>query len=397
LGDVERRDEKRRPELLTGLQIAVLLERGTNPTEFHYSRLRLREAGAQVTVIGLDRLAYELEDHSVGHADAIIDQVADWHFDGVVIPGGLGPEKLRQNAEIVCLVQGCHGRGKLCAAICHGQQVLISAGLMRGVRATAAWSMVDDLRAVGAIVPEGVRAVRDGQIVTAIFPQDLPAFFHLVFEALADLEGCTLPAGYPERLAGQSWGIVVDNASDATQVRYLRLRVQEEGGTALLLGRRAGDAVQLSSPAWEWAEMGWRAQVERALPNPGAIDSCDTEAELNSRAIAANQIDGLLLPGGLATWMIRGHPGLKSLIQDVNALGKPIGAVGRGLKLLLSAGVLGGRIVTCAPQMRDDVIHAVAPIEYRDVPVVHDGNLITCRGSEELPQFVRALIAEFGR
>jgi protease I len=153
----------------------------------------------------------------------------------------------------------------------------------------------------------------------------------------------------------------------------------------------------LSSPAWEWAEMGWRAQVERALPNPGAIDSCDTEAELNSRAIAANQIDGLLLPGGLATWMIRGHPGLKSLIQNVNALGKPIGAVGRGLKLLLSAEVLDGRTVTCAPQMRDDVLHAVAPTECRDAPVVHDGNLITCRGSEELPQFVRALIAEFGR
>ena len=170
--------------MLTGLHFAVLLERDTNPTEYNYSRLRLKEANAQVTVVGLDRLDYRLEDHSTGHADTVIDRIAGQPFDGVLIPGGLGPEKLRQSTQILDLVRGCHARGKLCGAICHGQQVLISAGLMRSVRATAAWSMMDDLRAVGAVVPEGVRAVRDEQIVTAIFPSDLPAFFHLIFEAL---------------------------------------------------------------------------------------------------------------------------------------------------------------------------------------------------------------------
>ena len=381
--------------MLTGLHFAVLLERDTNPTEFNYSRLRLTEAGAQVTVVGLDRLEYRLEDHSYGHADTLIDQVTDQPFDGVVIPGGLGPEKLRQNSQVIELVRDCHARGKLCAAICHGQQVLISAGLMRSIRATAAWSMLDDLRAVGAIVPEGIRAVRDGQIVTAIFPRDLPAFFHLIFEALTDLEGREPPPGYPQRLAGQAWGIVVDNASDATQVEYLRLRVQEEGGTALLLGRRAGQEIKLGSPAYEWGEMGWHTTVDRALPDPGVIDSCDTEAELDSRAVTADQIDGLLLPGGLGTWMIRGHPGLRALIQEVNAAGRPIGAVGRGPKLLLMTRALDGRAITCAPQMRDDVTHAVATIEYRNLPVVRDGNLLTCRGTEDLPQFMRTLIAAF--
>jgi protease I len=382
--------------LLTGLHFAVLLEKDTNPTEFNYSRLRLTEAGAQVTVVGLDRLEYRLEDHSRGRADALIDQVADRPLDGVVIPGGLGPEKLRQNAQVIDLVKDCHARGKLCAAICHGQQVLISAGLMRSVRATAAWSMMDDLRAVGAIVPDGARAVRDGQIVTAIFPSDLPAFFHLIFEALADLESRRPPPGYPQRLTGQTWGVVVDDASDATQVEYLRLRVQEEGGTALLLGRRAGREIRLGSPAYEWGEMGLRTTVARALPDPGVVDSCDTEAELDSQAIAAGQIDGLLLPGGLATWMIRGHPGLRTLVQDVNAAGKPIAAVGRGPKLLLMTGVLDGRAITCAPQMRDDVIHAVAPVEYRDLPVVYDGNLMTCQGTEDLPQLMRTLIHAYG-
>jgi protease I len=383
--------------VLTDLHFAVLLEEDTNPAEFNYSRLRLIEAGAQVTVIGLDRLEYRLEDHSIGYADTTIDRVADEVFDGVVIPGGLGPEKLRQSAGVLDLVRACHAQGKLCAAICHGQQVLISAGLMRGVQATAAWSMMDDLRWVGAIVPEGIRAVRDGNIVTAIFPQDLPKFFRLIFEALGDLEGIQPPESYPQRLAGQTWGIVIDDASDAVQASYLQLRVQEEGGTAILLGRQPGREIRLSSPAWEWGELGLRARVERALTNPGVIGSCDTDAELNSQAIMAEQLDGLLLPGGLATWMIREHPGLRKLIHDVNAAGKPIGAVERAPKLLFFTGALEGRAMTCAPQMRDDIIQAVIPVEYRDDPVVQDGNLLTCQGTEDLPDFMRTLLAEYGR
>jgi protease I len=267
---------------------------------------------------------------------------------------------------------------------------------MQGVRATAAWSMQDDLRLVGAIVPEGARAVRDGQIVTAIFPHDLPEFFHLIFQAVNGSTGRQQPEGYPQRLSGQTWGIVADNASDATQVYYTSYRIQEDGGTAILLGRRAGQELKLSNVPWEWGEFGVRARVERALADPGLTTSCDTEAELDSAAISAQELDGLLLPGGLGTWMIRGHPGLQELIQDVNAAGKPIGAIERGPKLLAGAGVLDGREVTCGPQMRDDIIHAVAGIRYRDEPVVRDGNLLTCQGTEDLPAFMRTLLTEYG-
>jgi putative intracellular protease/amidase len=267
---------------------------------------------------------------------------------------------------------------------------------MRGVCATAAWSMMDDLRMIGAIVPEGVRAVRDQNIVTAIFPQDLPEFFRLIFATLADQTGRKLPPGYPERLSNQTWGIVIDNASDAVQVNYLKLRIQEEGGTALLLGRNAGQEIKLSSPAWEWGDLGWRTYVDRALPNPDVIASCDTEAELNSQSVSVQQLDGLLLPGGLATWMIRGHQGLKQLIQDMNSAGKPIGAIERGPKLLFLTGVLDGRRITCAPQMRDDVLQAVVPIHYIDAPVAQDGNLITCRGTEDLPNFMQTMLVKCG-
>ncbi|MBN1584117.1 MAG: DJ-1/PfpI family protein, partial [Anaerolineae bacterium] len=73
-----------------------------------------------------------------------------------------------------------------------------------------------------------------------------------------------------------------------------------------------------------------------------------------------------------------------------------IAAVERGPKLLLMTDVLPGRTITCAPQMRDDVIRATADIIYRDQLVVCDGNLLTAQGTEDLPEFMRTLIAKFG-
>jgi protease I len=115
---------------LEGLRVAVLLERGVNEIEFHYSRLRMREAGAQVVVVGNQQLDYIGENHGRTHADVTINQVNATDFDGVVIPGGLAPEKLRQNPQVVSFVHELYERGKVCAAICHGQQLLISAGLL---------------------------------------------------------------------------------------------------------------------------------------------------------------------------------------------------------------------------------------------------------------------------
>ena len=102
--------------MLEGLRLALLAERGTNPTEFHYSRLRLEEAGATVVVVGNHELEYALEDHSRACADVKVSQVAGQPFDGVVIPGGIGPEKLRQNLQELDLARDAYDRGKVTAS-----------------------------------------------------------------------------------------------------------------------------------------------------------------------------------------------------------------------------------------------------------------------------------------
>jgi protease I len=86
--------------------------------------------------------------------------------------------------------------------------------------------------------------------------------------------------------------------------------------------------------------------------------------------------------------MVRGHPGLKKLIREMATADKPIAAIERGPKILLSAGILHGRTLTCSPEMRDDLV--AAGIDYRDQPLVRDGNLLTCQGTEDLPSWGRA-------
>ena len=380
---------------LEGLRVAVLLERGVNETEFHYSRLRLREAGAEVVVVGNRRLDYIGENHGRTKAGVTIDQVDAADFDGVVIPGGLAPEKLRQNARVISFVRDLYERGKVIGAICHGQQLLISAGLLKGRNAVAAWSMVDDLIYAGVQHDPMSRAVRDGTLVTGRFPFDLPKFFPLVLEAFAEVENRPVPDGYGELLRGLTFGIVVDDATNDMQTFYPQYRIQEEGGTALLLGRQEGATVRLGNPTWEWADYGGHtAPVDKALEDTGAADSHDFPYEEKRRAVRASLLDGLIVPGGLGTWMVRGHPGLKKLIQEMDADKKPIVAIERGPKILLSAGILSGRTVTCSGEMRDDLI--AAGVDYRDEPLILDGNLITCQDTEDLPSWGRVWMELWG-
>ena len=104
--------------------------------------------------------------------------------DAIVIPGGYSPDSLRIIPEVLDFIKRAHEQGKIVAAICHGPQVLISAGLVKGRRVTSYRAVKDDLVNAGAIYIDEP-AVRDGNIITARVPDDLPEFCRLIIEALS--------------------------------------------------------------------------------------------------------------------------------------------------------------------------------------------------------------------
>jgi len=96
-------------------------------------------------------------------------------FDGLLLPGGTAPEKIRQEENAVNLVRMFAEQSKPIASICHGQQLLISAKVLQGKKATCYPGIKDDLINAGAVYVNEPVVVCDN-LVTSRRPQDLPYF-----------------------------------------------------------------------------------------------------------------------------------------------------------------------------------------------------------------------------
>lgn len=170
---------------LKGKKILILLETFYNEFEFWYPYYRLKEAGAQVTVVGSGSAdTYKSKAGLPAKADTTADMVDAADYDGVVIPGGYAPDHMRRYPAMVGLVKGFAEAGKLVAAICHAGWMLVSADIIRGRTVTSYFSIKDDLvNAGGNWVDKEV--VVDGNLVTSRTPDDLPAFMRAVIGLLA--------------------------------------------------------------------------------------------------------------------------------------------------------------------------------------------------------------------
>ena len=152
--------------------------------ELWYPKLRLVEAGAQVVVAG--PRAEQLYEGKHGYpcrSDAAIADMDAKDFDGVILPGGFMPDKLRREAKVLQLVKDFSSAGKLVAAICHGGWIAISAGVYRGVRVTGSPGIKDDLVNAGAIW-EDASVVVDRHFVSSRKPDDLPDFCKAILQVL---------------------------------------------------------------------------------------------------------------------------------------------------------------------------------------------------------------------
>ncbi len=144
--------------------------------ELWYPKLRLIEAGAAVVVAGPEaQHEYSGKNGYPCTSDAAISDVRADRFDGLVVPGGFMPDKLRRDARVLEIVRQFDTAGKLVAAICHGGWIPISAGVYRGVRVTGSLGIKDDLVNAGAIW-EDKPVVVDRHFVSSRKPDDLPDF-----------------------------------------------------------------------------------------------------------------------------------------------------------------------------------------------------------------------------
>ncbi len=169
---------------IKGKRVAVLVEQQYQELEVWYPVYRLREAGAEVVLVGPDAgKTYESKLGYPARSDAAAAAVSAKEFDAVVIPGGFAPDFMRRTPAMIELVRSIGAAGKTVAAICHGPWLLCSTPLLRGRRATSFFAIKDDVANAGAQwVDEPV--VRDGNIITSRKPDDLPAFLTAILDSL---------------------------------------------------------------------------------------------------------------------------------------------------------------------------------------------------------------------
>jgi protease I len=171
--------------MLEGKRIAILAEEGFEDVELIEPMRAMKDAGARVVVVGNgSQKSYKgKRGTATVRADTNADEVKIEDFDAIIIPGGYAPDKMRLHQPMIDLVRKAHELGKIIAAVCHGPQLLISAGIVRGRRVTSWSSVAIDLKNAGAIwVDEPV--VQDGNLITSRKPADLPKFNKAIIKAL---------------------------------------------------------------------------------------------------------------------------------------------------------------------------------------------------------------------
>jgi protease I len=114
------------------------------------------------------------------------------------------------------------------------------------------------------------------------------------------------------------------------------------------------------------------------------------KADVAASGVKIGDVDALVIPGGHAPDKMRMRHAMVDLARDMMAAGKPVAAICHGPQLLISANALRGRTLTCWPSIAIDVKNAGGM--YVDKPVAEDGNLITSRKPDDVPQFNEAIL-----
>jgi protease I len=159
------------------MRIACLLDSDFEDSEFKQPYDAFLQSGHRVTIVGLEP-GKELKGKKgqvTTKAEVGIEQVTPEQFDALFIPGGYSPDHLRANPKVVSFTKAFFDAQKPTFAICHGAQLLMTAGVVKGRKLTAWQTIQDDLKQVGAEVVDQ-EVVVDKNLVTSRKPADIPAF-----------------------------------------------------------------------------------------------------------------------------------------------------------------------------------------------------------------------------
>ncbi|MCX7795365.1 MAG: type 1 glutamine amidotransferase [bacterium] len=186
------------------------------------------------------------------------------------------------------------------------------------------------------------------------------------------------------KLKGKKVVILVSNEFEDIEVFYPFLRLSEEGAwitfgiyqrgfhpRPAFPGKPITGRFGLTVPPMFHRE-GYRYDVKEA-----------TE-------LSPDDYDAVIIPGGFSPDYLRREPKVTEFVRKMYEQGKIIAAICHGPWLIISAKIVKGKRIAGVTPIRDDIENAGAI--FVDEPVVVDGNIITSRVPDDLPEFCQAII-----
>ena len=175
---------------LSGKKIAIITENGFEEVELTSPKQALEAAGAQVDIVSPQREKVRAWDHDhwsiVLPVDVQLKDARPEDYDALMVPGGvLNPDTMRMNKDCVEFAQHFLEAGKPVAAICHGPQLLIETGMLKGRKMTSYASVQTDLKNAGVEWVDQ-EVVVDKGLVTSRSPKDLEAFNKKMIEEIRE-------------------------------------------------------------------------------------------------------------------------------------------------------------------------------------------------------------------
>ncbi|HIP53023.1 MAG TPA: type 1 glutamine amidotransferase, partial [Chromatiales bacterium] len=163
-------------------KVLIITADGFEDSELLVPLQQLREIGFKVDVASLKKGMLRGKHGHTVEAGLSVDGVSADSCEGLLLPGGRAPAKPRDQPAVQAVVRAFMAQKKSIAAICHGPQILLSAGVLKGKRATGYQAIADELRR-GDVVYEDRAAVVDSNLITSRHPGDLPAFMEAFMAA----------------------------------------------------------------------------------------------------------------------------------------------------------------------------------------------------------------------
>ena len=109
------------------------------------------------------------------------------YYDLLILPGGKAPTELREQEPLLEIVRHFFKKEKTVAAICHGPQILVSAGVLTDRKATCYQGVAEELQEAGAEYQDA-EVIVDDNLITARIPSDLPAFCREMMKQIREKE-----------------------------------------------------------------------------------------------------------------------------------------------------------------------------------------------------------------